>query len=70
MQTTLASWQPLSKVAPLLGISHQKLWRRLDYWRHHAPYAPGAPQINIHWRFDFVKNRYLINTAKLEEVKW
>lgn len=64
------SWQPLSKVAPIMGITRQKLWRQLDYWRYQAPYAPGAPQVNIHWRFDFVKNRYLVNVDRIGEVAW
>ena len=66
----MQDWQPLAKAAIVLGISRQKLWRKLDYVRHCADRHPGVPQMGIHWRYDAYKCRYLIDVSRpdLKEV--
>lgn len=56
------NWQTLPIAARQLGISRQKLWRKIDNLRYHANQV-GFPVYGEHWRYDPHGNRYFINLS-------
>jgi hypothetical protein len=55
-------WKSLSEAAPILGVSRQTLWRRLDRARWNDGRRPGAPIMGVHWRHD--GRQYFVDTDK------
>jgi hypothetical protein len=55
-------WQPLPIASIKLGMSRQKLWRKIDYYRHSANQV-AFPTYGEHWRYDPIANKYYVNLS-------